>query len=332
MSEELPLDFTTQPHDAYFKSVFQETEQAAAFFRSHLPPALVRAADWDSLQLLPGSFVDSSLRQSHSDLLFAVQVGGGAKLHLYLLFEHQTSPDAAMPLRLLSYMLEFWKRHFGNDGLPLPPVLPFVLHQGPEEWKVSTQFEDLIHLPGELGTVLLPYVPKFRHALLDLSRYDPAAEEPDARTRVVLQLMKLARQQELQKFFRWLLAELASAGLLPPEMLRLLMVYAMHVEGRIDEETIYRSLAGNETLEEQAMTIAQQLISKGEARGEAKGEAKGKAEGEARGKVIGKLQMLQEMMGLPVSESEELESLGVEALQGRFEALQAEYRARYKDR
>ena len=34
--------------------------------------------------------------------------------------------------------------------------------------------------------------------------------------------MKLAREQQLQEFSRWLLAELAAAGLLPPEMLRLL--------------------------------------------------------------------------------------------------------------
>ncbi|HYF34582.1 MAG TPA: hypothetical protein VD994_04770, partial [Prosthecobacter sp.] len=205
--------------------------------------------------------------------------------------------NVAMPLRLLAYMLE---------------------------WKVSTQFEDFVHIPADLAEVLLPHVPKFGHALLDLSRYDPAREEANPHTRVVLQLMKLAREQQLQEFFRWLLGELAAAGLLPPEMLRLLLVYAMHVEGRIDEQTIYRTLEGNLTLEEQAMTIAQQL--------QARGKAEGKAEGEARGTVIGKLQLLQEMMGLPVSGAEEFKDVDVAEIGDRFEALQREYHARYRDR
>lgn len=80
----------------------------------------------------------------------------------------------------------FFKSH-------LPPVLPFVFHQGPETWNISAAFEDLFELPDELAADLLPFLPKFHHALLDLSRSDPDTEEDDTRLRVVLQLMKLAR-------------------------------------------------------------------------------------------------------------------------------------------
>ena len=45
-------------------------------------------------------------------------------------------------------------------------------------------------------------LPKFKHALLELTGYDPATPEHDTRLRVVMQLMKLAREKEQQRFFR----------------------------------------------------------------------------------------------------------------------------------
>ena len=45
-------------------------------------------------------------------------------------------------------------------------------------------------------------LPKFKHALLDLTSYDPATAEHGTRLRVVMQLMKLTREKELQRFFQ----------------------------------------------------------------------------------------------------------------------------------
>ena len=96
-----------------------------AFFKSHLPPEVVVRIDWPSLAVLPGSFIKSSLQQVHADLLFSVRMGGRGTL-LYLLFEHQSSLDPAMPLRLLGYLMEILTQHHKAHGFPLPPVLPLV--------------------------------------------------------------------------------------------------------------------------------------------------------------------------------------------------------------
>ena len=95
-----PLDLSGSPHDAFFKSVFSEPEYAVGFFRKHLPPGISEGADWDGLQVVPGSFVKSRLSQVHSDLLFSLKIGERQCL-LYLLLEHQSTVDPAMPLRLL---------------------------------------------------------------------------------------------------------------------------------------------------------------------------------------------------------------------------------------
>lgn len=89
-------------------------------------------------------------------------------------------------------------------GLPLAPVVAFVLHQGPDRWTVSPCFEDLFALPEPLAGQLSPYLPKFRHLLLDLSQYDPAGEEKNLANRMLLEFMKQIRARQLLQFFLWL--------------------------------------------------------------------------------------------------------------------------------
>jgi len=302
-------------NDGFFKAVFSQPEHATAFFKSHLPPQITSKIDWTSLTTLPGSFVKSSLQQVHSDLLFSVRMGQRETL-LYLLFEHQSSPDPAMPLRLLGYITEIFTKHHKTHGLPLPPVLPFVFHQGPESWNLSTAFEDLFALPDELAANLLPFLPKFHHALLDLTRYDPDTGEHETRLRVVLQLMKLARQKELLRFFQWLAG--FSAKDLPDSLLGLMLLYALHSDSDLDAKKIYHTLSSNPELEKNAMSVAEKL------------KAEGRVEGRVEGLWIGKIQILEEFLDLPISSGEALAALSLTELKATQERLHQQYEMRFK--
>jgi len=235
-----------------------------------------------------------------------------------LLSEHQTTVDELMPLRLLNYILEILRTHAETHGRPLPPVLPLVLHQGPDRWTVSPCFEDLFALPAPLAEALMPYLPKFRHALLDLSQFDPQRDEVNAQMRVVLHLMKMAREKRLVEFFAWLFDQ----AMLPDELLRKSLLYALHAEPILDLEEIARTLENNPKLKEEIMSTAAALI--------AKGKAEGKAEGKTWGLVMGKLTFLQEMMHLPVSSDQDLEGLEVTELERRFRELQRQYAEQFK--
>ena len=312
-----------------------------AFFKSHLPPEVVVRIDWPSLAVLPGSFIKSSLQQVHADLLFSVRMGGRGTL-LYLLFEHQSSLDPAMPLRLLGYVMEILTQHHKAHGFPLPPVLPLVLHQGPDTWNLSTAFEDLFELPEDLAPVLRPFLPQFHHALLDLTRFDPAAEEADTRLRVVLQLMKLARQKELLRFFQWLAG--FSARELPDTLLGLMLLYALHADSDLDAEKIYHNLSNNPELEKNTMSVAEKLIAQGReegisqgiSRGISQGREEGISQGISRGREsglwIGRIQLLEEFLDLPVSSGESLAALSLEELKAMQEQLHGEYELRFKRR
>ncbi|MEZ4468949.1 MAG: Rpn family recombination-promoting nuclease/putative transposase [bacterium] len=70
---------------------------------------------------------------------------------VYLLFEHQSTPEPLMPFRLLRYMLRIW----GAGTLPTPTpigshLIPSVLYHGAEAWTAPLAFEELIDLPPDL--------------------------------------------------------------------------------------------------------------------------------------------------------------------------------------
>lgn len=308
----------SQPNDAYFKQVFSHLPRASLFFQTHLDAEVVALIDWPSLKLEPASFVKQSLQQTHSDLLFSVNMDG-RELKLYLLFEHQTTVDPEMPLRVLSYVLEILLAHHKTAGLPLPPVLPFVLHQGPERWTVSPCFEDMFALSETHASVLMPHLPKFRHLLLDLTQRNPDKDEIHDPLRLVFQLMKLARQKKLVEFLLWIAEEMSRPGWEVEDALILLSyLYAMSVDVTIDESQIAHSLEQKPNLKENIMSLAQQLIARGEARGKAEGAW------------IGKIQLLEQMMGMAVSTTAELEVLGQPKLEERFAALEQAYSAKFK--
>ena len=328
---EFDLDLlATHPNDAFIKDVLSDPVMATAFFKDHFPLELTSLMDWSSLRVEPGSFVKQSLHQAHSDLLFSVQAEG-VPCFVYLLFEHQTTVDELMPFRLLSYMIEIMRTHVDNHGLPLPPVLPIVFHQGPERWTPSTYFEDLFALPPKIAGALLPFLPKFSHALLDLSQFDPSQAGADQKLKAVLTLAKYAREKRLTEYILGLI--LQEVG--DRELRRKMLLYGLHVEPGLDVEKTARTIEINQELKEEIMSTAAALIAKGRteglAQGEAKGKAEGKAEGEARGAAIGRLTVLQEIMRLPVSSKEELAGLDLAELESRYQEMQRLYDAKFKN-
>jgi predicted transposase/invertase (TIGR01784 family) len=338
------LDFeaelATHPNDAWFKQAFSKVETARALFCHHLPAEIVSALQWDQLQLLPASFVRTTLQQSHSDLLFSVPSDSGS-LMLYLLFEHQTTVDQAMPLRLLGYMTEIWNRHEKEHGLPLPPILPLVLHQGPERWTASCSFQKLLFSDASLSAHLTPFMPEFRHLLLDLTQHCPDVEETDDTLRIILQLMKLAREkQRLLEFFDWLDREAALH--ISQDLFRACLLYALHTDQNIDFRDIYDRFHQRKELQSSTMTIAQKLRNEGRQEGIQAGRQEGiqagrqegiqagRQEGIQAGVWIGRLQTLQEIMGRPLLPDVLLAGLSADEVRQQFEVLQAEYHRIHK--
>lgn len=318
------FDIATQPHDAFVKETLRSPERALAFFQGHLPPAVVSCIDWRTLHLLPSSFVHQDLKQTHSDLLFSAQASG-RKLLLYVLVEHQTSVDPLMPLRLLGYILEILRAHEKQHGLPLPVVLPLLIHQGPDRWTAAVQFNELFGLPADLAPCFLRYLPSFEHVIYDLTQHDPASEESHLQLRVALQLMKLAREMRLREFLRWLdRQECRISEAFPQGFIEMCLLYAVYADTSLDLREVAATLSPQSELRDQTMSFVEKM--------KMEGRKEGREEGLSRGEWIGKVRLLEELMGAEQSAVEELVDLEVSELARRFAALQAEYDRQYKGR
>src|ERR1700753_505726 len=179
----------TNIHDAFFKQALSEPELAGRCSRQHLPPEVVEELAPEPPEPLPASFVDEELRQHHSDLLFRMHLKSGGDAFAYLLLQHKSSPDEGTRLQLLRYIVRLLTNWYEQNGkqLPLPPVIPLLAHQGPGEWTFSCEFADLF---GDTPTVLRPYLPTFRHAMVDLAVTPDEALSTIARLRALLMALK----------------------------------------------------------------------------------------------------------------------------------------------
>ncbi|MBL4683120.1 MAG: Rpn family recombination-promoting nuclease/putative transposase, partial [Nannocystaceae bacterium] len=126
---------TKRPHDALFKSAFEHPPHAAELLRGCLPAPLAEVIAWDTIALEPGSFVDDELADSHTDLLFSVDVHE-TRVLIYVLLEHQSESDPLMPVRMNEYVARVWARKLRETAVPrLPVVVPVVLTHARGGWK-----------------------------------------------------------------------------------------------------------------------------------------------------------------------------------------------------
>jgi predicted transposase YdaD len=269
----MPEEPLHQPHDKLFKSAFSDPATAAGFLRWEIPAALSAAIDWDRLRLESGSFVDSHYRQSESDLLFSAPAGGSACL-VYLLFEHQLAPDPWIALRLLRYQVRIWetwrKNHPASERLPV--ILPVVLAQNAEVWKIAPQFSSLLDIPAPLANDLAGLVPDFTFRLIQLANLGFDAIRGTPAGILTLRVMKAERLEKLLEDIVW---DESLLMRVPREMMEMLIRYILNAD--VDIEAFDRKVLQVTTpeIKQTAMTLAQKLHQRGRQEGRQEGLQKG---------------------------------------------------------
>ncbi|MBM4062587.1 MAG: Rpn family recombination-promoting nuclease/putative transposase [Planctomycetes bacterium] len=305
-------------HDALFRSTFTDPQHAASLLRVLLPPALVRAADWPTLTLLPGTFVDAGLRDRESDLLFSLVVAGRPVL-VYVLLEHKSFVDRWVAFQLLQYVVRIHEafRRAHPEATHLPPVVPVVVHHGPRGWSAARTVLDLIDLDGlppPVQQALAPLQPN-QHFLLD-----DLAAMPEGRIRhrgttaqatLVLLALQFVRQapdaDPVGIVERWL--PLWRAVQRDPSgrfgLLVLLSYLARQLE--TDRERFVQATIRIEEHETMGKTLWEKAVEEG--------RQKGKAEGKAAGRAELLLRLLHRRFGeLPADLEERVRSADVAAL------------------
>ena len=207
------------PHDALIKAILGKPEHAATALRAILPAALCEALDWSALRTEPTEYVRVDGGTRRSDLLFSVPFRAeplceapereapereAAALEvpapealIYVLFEHQSTPDPLMALRLFVYVARIFEQRVLRAGSArVPLVVSVVLSHTERPWTGALALDELYDAPRALLDALGPLVPRLSYALEDLTAMSDAEMEAriaDAVVRTTWTVLRDAR-------------------------------------------------------------------------------------------------------------------------------------------
>ena len=287
-----------QPHDRLFRAVFSDAGEAASLLRAALPDTIRESFEWTTLTLVEGTFVDEELHESQSDLLYRVRhTATGQAVSMYLLFEHQSSPDRWLRLRLLRYCCRIWEAERRDDRkrCELRPIVPVVFYQGARRWNHSTEFADLF-TEAARG---LPWVPGFAHELLDQTTLEPDGVGGGIRGRIAQLLMMVAFNRHLDAALQLtaqLLPLLRQGGGGVDERRRFYR-YLLSTQDRDVVRRLREALRRRGSEEgDEIMSYAQELLAEGRVEGRAEGRAEGRVEGRVEGRAEGESRKQIEMV------------------------------------
>jgi predicted transposase/invertase (TIGR01784 family) len=288
------------PHDGLFRAAFESPRHAAQLLAGLLPGELTALVELGSLELQPGGGRGKNLEEFRADLLFRASIAGTPGFVCFL-FEHQSTSDMGMPLRVLGYQLRTWERAWReNAGRPLAPIVPIVVSHDTRGWKAPRELIDLFPVRAREHPVLRSMIPNFRCFIDDLSELTDA----DLRARalapfptLVLLALRDARTpgQLLHELDLWAdaLTDVANA---PDgqDALRQLFLYISTVADNLPLETLRSRVAKLcPAAEEAIMTIAEQLQARGLSQGLEQGLSQGRQQGLQQGLQQALLQTLE---------------------------------------
>jgi predicted transposase YdaD len=283
----MPDEDTFHAHDRLFRAGLSNPAAAAAFLIDRLPPEVAARIDWSTLKLEPGSFVDPDLRLSESDLLFSAKADG-REIGIYVLFEHQSTRDPYLPMRLLRYMVRVWHRWEQNpdNRPPYPQIVSTVLAQNGSVWNVDPTLSSLFSFTGP-DDPMRRYLPDFLYELIQLAAlpFDAIRSTPDGI--LTLRVLKAERSGELLTDPVWD-EELLAKVLI--DTFHLIVSY-MYNRDSVDNDALFHKIKsiGSEPHRTAAMTLAQKLRQDGIQEGIKTGELKGREDGRMEGLHAGTL-------------------------------------------
>jgi hypothetical protein len=245
----------------------------------------VAELDFATLEKVSGSYVADDLRDREDDIIWRVRFKD-RWLYLYLLLEFQSSVDAHMAVRVLTYIGLLYQdlvkqKQFSSTGL-LPPILPVVLYNGKPRWRAAQNISQLIEPPPGL---LRDYTPQLKYLLLDEGAIDESA--PLALRNLVAALFNLEKSRAPNNLGR-VIASLVE-WLCEPEQAGLHRAFVIWIKrvllpGRmpgIDLSELSDLLEIKTMLAETVIEWTQQWKQQGLEQGLVEGKLEGKLEGKA---------------------------------------------------
>ncbi len=292
------------PHDLVFKTFLSRMETARDFIAIHLPSALLRLCDLQTLHLESGSFIEDDLHPYFSDMLYSLKTVCGDG-YIHVLIEHQSSPDKHMAFRLMRYAIAAMQRHLEAGHKTLPLVIPILFYQGRRSpYPYSMNWLDNFVDPQLAGKIYSQNFP-----LVDITVI--ADEEiMQHRSMAALTLIqKHIRQRDLTRLFDKL-AGLLTRNHISGQQVIALVNYMLQAGKAQDARTLLFEMAQHAPqYGDELMTLAEQLKQEGRTEGIQQGIQEGMHTGEREAS----RKIAQAMLKKGISVADIIEMTGITA-------------------
>ena len=277
------------PHDAFVKSYLSTPEECKAFISAYFEPSITKHIT--RVELTNKSFVNRAFRQTHSDLVFKLQMDNGALGYVYILCEHQSTPDKFTLLRVFEYTIELiqshMKMHPKEEKWPL--VLTACLYHGEQSpYPYPTIIDDYFQNPAMANKVGI-----FRKCpIIDLTVIDDKTLEKHQGIALMEKILKYVRLKNftLCKLEEILATEIASGRIRSREVdkLKIVLQYLLHAlngEEYCEEDIL--NLFQDKLKKKDMITVAQKMRQEAMQQGMQKGMQQGREEGMQEGMQAG---------------------------------------------
>ena len=133
-------------HDQLFRKSLENPIVAYELLQAHLPQEVLAIIDTSTLKLEKESFVEPDLSTSIADVLFSVKFHDNDG-YIYLLLEHQSTPEHFMAFRLFKYMVNICDRYrLENQKTEnLPIIYPLIIYNGTKSYNAPRNLWDLFN-------------------------------------------------------------------------------------------------------------------------------------------------------------------------------------------
>jgi len=299
-------------HDTFVRTVMSDPRIPRDFFNIYLPQDIRELIDFDCLILQPRSYIDDVRKESTVDILYKTMIAG-QEAYLYLLVEHQSSPDELMPFRMLKYTCNIMDQHLkSTQQKKLPLVYPMVIYHAERPYPYSTDIRDTVIAPRELidHYFLKPF------QLIDLGQIDDEELKQHAWVGVTEFVLKHIFARDVLPYLQdiaELLRRIAHSG--GRDYVSIVLQYALE-RGELRDKQAFFELINTQISPEvgdKIITLAEQLIDEGMTKGLQEGLQKGLQEGHQKGKLEVAQRLLSE--GIELTFVAKMTGLSLESLE-----------------
>ncbi|HVV68274.1 MAG TPA: Rpn family recombination-promoting nuclease/putative transposase [Gammaproteobacteria bacterium] len=285
----------TNPHDSFFAQSLSDLTIARDFLEQYLPKPLLESLDLTTLEICKDRIVDGKLRSSYTDVVYRIKLKEGSQTaYIINLIEHQSTPRADMPVRVLLYESGLIKNHWDNHK-EVPLVYSTVFYNGKEAWYYPTHLKAMINAPPDLidRYAFQPF------QLIQLNHIPDEVLKEHLWSGLVSLAMKHIYDRDILPILKELMDMLQQAEQYGRQDIPLKILYYFAVANEVSDSDAFNELINSHLsyqIGESLMTLVEQYRQKGRVEGIAEGRVKGIAQGREEGKNETILKMVSTML------------------------------------